>query len=88
MVRGQGVTDDPYFTRLRSKFDFHVSCRMKVEKVIKFGFITQILANWSASGASSNFFRSGSGSALFFWKRIGSPERGPFSDQERERLML
>ena len=36
VVQGQGVTEDPYFTRLRSKFEFHVSCRMKVRKVFMF----------------------------------------------------
>ena len=60
MVRGQGVTKDLYFTRLRSKFEFYVICRMKVGKVLKFdsskfGFIIQILAKRSASGARSNF---------------------------------
>ena len=58
------VTEDPHFTRLRSKIKFHVSCRMKVVKVLKFdtskfGFIIQILAKrakWSAlqfSGAGA-----------------------------------
>ena len=34
VIRGQGVTEDPYSTRLRSKFEFHVSCRLKVGKVL------------------------------------------------------
>ena len=57
MVRGQGITERPYFTRLGSKFEFHVSCRMNVGKYIfdtsKFGVIIQILAKRGASGARS-----------------------------------
>ena len=70
VIRGQGVTEDPYSTRLRSKFEFHVSCRLKVGKVLKFdtskfGFIIQILAKRSASGARSNLSGAGAGASSF-----------------------
>ena len=66
------VTEDPHFTRLRSKIKFHVSCRMKVVKVLKFdtskfGFIIQILAKrakWSMECAP--IFRSGGGSGFYY----------------------
>ena len=49
----------PYFTRLRPKFEFHVSCRMKVGKVLKFD--TSNFREKERSGAPSNFFGAGEG---------------------------